>query len=216
MKIITTTILLFFSLNAIAGLYIDPYYLASSSFFGQVKEKKNPSDTNMEFDFTGTVVGAKLGWASKGNMMMGLDFSRSRSKWVLVAPVAVKDTVTAADNSLTDNWEGYHFGIFVGNRLTKRVIATVSAFLTSYRDTNFDSTMTKGDKLTGFTYSVGVGYVLLGVKLGVEWRGSTLNSYTAKSNGQTYSLPDTQADLGEFRTQEFYFSISLPITIGRK
>ena len=205
-----------FTFNVNAGLYVEPYYLKSSPELGQSKEKKNPTGINDEYDFDGQVYGTRLGWAWAQKHIVGIDVSQSQSTWKLKAPEAVKNALTTLGSSHSDKWDGLHLGIFAGHR-DENWIITVSALYTVFEDTNDNSLIPKGDKLDGYSFNVGVGYAIAGIfKFSVEWRGATLRRYTDKSNNVSYTLPSEKYGVGEYRTQEYYIAVSLPITLGQK
>lgn len=215
MRVLVSFTLFFLTMNAFAGLYVEPYYHKSVQVVGQAKEKKNPSGNNDEYEQEGTVEGARLGWAWDNKYMAGFDVSRSKADWELTKPDTVKTTLINNGNSYTDKMKGEHYGLFAGNR-EKNFSFTLAALWSVYRDTNDNSRIPKGDKLEGYTYAIGAGYAFGRLlKFSLEWRGSTLTRYTDKSENRTYSLPSEGLDKGEYRTQEFYVGISLPLHFGK-
>lgn len=180
---------------------------------GEVKEKSNPSTQNDEYDYKGYVIGSRFGWAWRGKAL-GLEFAQSTSKWDLTEPDSVKDTLTAAGDSLTDEWTAKHYGLFLASRFQDFLFHGAILY-SDYEDTNDNSLMPKRARLTGHTYVLGGGYIFGDlVKVGFEWRGATLTHYEDQSANEGYSLPNPTIGMGKYRTKEYYIGISMPMEWG--
>lgn len=217
MKKLITLIFLFFSLNSSAGLYLEPYLLKAVSGFDQAKEKKNPNNLQDEYDAEdGTTFGARLGWTFKKMFVAGVDVSSTTVNWKLGSPESVKTTLSAAGNSHTDEMKANHYGLFAANKV-KYGLVHVAAYWTIYEDQNDNSLIDKGDQLQGYTYAIGTGFVVAKfIRLGIEWRSSKLFRFIDKSNNsRAYALPHENVNMGEYRTQEFYLMVSVPLAFGK-
>ena len=203
--------------STFAGPHIEPYYLQTVGSLGEVKEKSRSSAANREFVHKGNLYGLKVGWNFKENIAAGLDFGLSSSKWTLDSPASIKTAAQLAGTSLTDEFNGRHYGVFAATRLKDGLVSNVGFYYTELTDNNNNSVTPKNDKLTGLTTAVGVGYVIAKIfKIGFEWRGTEYDGYKDDSTGRTYTLPDGIVGSGKFYAKEFYLSFSIPLSIGKK
>lgn len=183
---------LFMSLNASAGLLVEPYL---GYRFGSGEDSNTPKS---EYSYSSPLLGARLGYQFLG-LMAGIDYSMGLGAFELEEKGS-----TPSKHDFTES----SFGLFVGYDFPILLRAWATYYLSN--TLKGDSTAVDGDKYKGNGYGLGVGFTGLPfVSLNLELRKFTWDEYFDNSAGTTAKL----SGANEVDITEVVFSVSLPLDL---
>lgn len=172
---------LFFTTNAFAGLWVEPFLGYSSSTGKITLSNSGPFNGDYEFDYSGTQIGARVGYAFPIALVVGLDYRMGSIDSEQSSGPQTLETGTVENDETS-------LGIFAA--FTTLPLFNFWAVYRFDYETEVTSGDGVGDTFSGAGFGVGAGFTGLPfVSLNLEIFRSTMDERFDASANTTTSLP---------------------------